>query len=384
MPRHPRFTVWYGEAKHLAEFVVQHTSLRQFSCEFRRIGEKGSAFAANPKLIQDILYLDKPDVIVTSGKPEKPIVGLEFSAEAPTGHDCFQRMARVAASLEYGIPFAYVFPRRRWVRRAGKARWDEYNPLVFKTLAQMSRFHGVPALGFLWPADKEHGDAEQGYLVCDKRGYCLPRADDPEIGRVWAFVNLAVEHYLANEPFSQMVFTEYYAEQEARMWEWFHARGGNQRSWSPLTSCTTFDDLNQVRREIRKYTGVWIPSFPEHIKARGQTVIYHNSSKTFRSDPYAGALIAVDYLLCRNGPTRQHRFRSLAIHFREASISQVVRKAQRYHERDCPLRAEADAANLSRYYSLHLREGCRYTKQKEIRTICAFADIIIFKDGILI
>ncbi len=347
MPRRPRFTVWYGEARHLAEFVVRHTSLQQYSCEFRQIGEKGSDFAANPKLIQDILYLDKPDVIVTSGKPEKPIVGLEFSAHAPTGHDCFQPMARVVASLEYGVPFAYVFPQRRWVLRAGKGRWDEYNPLVFKTLVQMSRFHGVPALGFLWPADKERGDAEQGYLVCEKRGYCLPRAGAPEIEQMWAFVNLAVEHHLANEPFSKMVFTEYYAEHQDRMSGWFHARGGNRRRWSPLTSCTTFDDLNQVRGMIRQRTGVWIPSFPDEMKARGQTVIHHNYSKSLRSDPYAGALTAVDYLRCRNGPTRQHRFRSLAIHFREASISQVVGKAQRYHERDCPLRKEADDANLN-------------------------------------
>lgn len=384
MASRPTFTVWFGEARAAAELLVQHTCLHRFACEFAQIQDRGVGFAENPKLIQDILYLDKPDVIVTSGIPEEPIVGAEFSAEAPSGHDCFQRIPRVAASVEYGIPFAYLFPERKWVERRSGGRWDWYNPLVFQVLLRISRMHGVPSLGFMWPGDEEHGDAAQGRLLCGPGGHCLPAAHHPNIEQVWQFVDLAVQHYLDNEPFSKMVYTEFHAQHEARMWEWFHARGGSRREWSPLTSCTVIAGLNDLRRWAREASGIWVPRVPDHLRERAESLIYRAGTNTLRSDPYAGALIALDYLRCRNGPTRQHRFRNLILHMPQVSIGEMVGQAQRFYERDCPLCWGAQDANLSRLYSLHLREGCRYTKQKEIRTFCAFADMIVFKDGIVI
>lgn len=384
MPARPKFTVWFGEACAAAELLVQHTCLREYRCEFEQIQDRGDGFAENPKLIQDILYLDKPDVLVTSGRPEEPIVGAEFSAEAPSGHDCFQRIPRVAASVEFGVPFAYLFPERKWVPRLSGGRWDLYNPQVFQVLLHMSRFHGVPALGFMWPGDEEHGAAAHGRLLCEPGGHCLPAAGEERIQQVWQFVDLAVQHYLANEPFSRMVYTEFYAQHEARMWQWFHERGGNAREWSPLTSCDTIVGDQDLRRWARAESGVRIPRLPDHLRDREESLVYHAGTRDFRSDPYAGALIALDYLRCRNGPTRQHRYRNLVLHMPEVSIAQMVGKAQRFYERDCPLCLGADEVSANRFYSLHLREGCRYTKQKEIRTFCAFADMIVFRDGIVI
>jgi len=174
----PTFTIWFGEACAAGELLVQHTCLRHYRCEFAQIQDRGEGFAENPKLVQDILYLDKPDVIVTSGQPEEPIVGVEFSAEAPSGHDCFQRIPRAAASVEHGVPFAYLFPKRKWVERGTGGRWDLYNPLVFQVLLHISRFHGVPALGFLWPADEERGNPAQGRLLCESGGQCLLAAGE--------------------------------------------------------------------------------------------------------------------------------------------------------------------------------------------------------------
>ncbi|MEA3401285.1 MAG: hypothetical protein U9R79_08620 [Armatimonadota bacterium] len=384
MPAPPKFTIWFGEARAAAELVVDHTCLRHYHCDFAQIQDQTGEFAQNPKLIQDILYLDKPDVIVTAGRPEEPIVGVEFSAEAPSGHDCFQRIPRVAASVEHGVPFAYLFPERKWVERQSGGRWDQYNPLVFRVLLHISRFHGVPALGFLWPGDEQRGNPAQGRLLCAPGGTCLPASDEPRVAQVWQFVDLAVQHYVDNEPFSKMVLTEFYAQHEARMWGWYHERGGDTREWSPLTSCDTISGLNDLRGWVREVAGTWIPRVPDHLHHRDESLIYHAGTTTFRSDPYAGSLIALDYLRCRNGPTRQHRFRNLVLHLPNVSIEEIVGKAQRFYERDCPLHGDAEDANLNRLYSLHLREGCRYTKQKEIRTFCAFADMIVFNDGVVV
>jgi len=242
----------------------------------------------------------------------------------------------------------------------------------------------VPALGFMWPADKQSGDAAQGYLLCEPGGGCLPEAGAEGTRMVWQFVDLAVEHYLANRPFSDMVFTEFYAQHETRMWKWYHDQARKKVEWSPLTSCDTLTGLSALRSWTRQASGVSLRRVPDHLRQRAESVVYHAGTRDYRSDPYAGCLIALDYLRCRNGPTRQHRMRNLVLHLPYLSISTMVDQAHRFYERECALRLGTEDANLSRRYSLHLREGCRYTKQKEIRTFCAFADMIVFKDGIVI
>ena len=49
-----------------------------------------------------ILYLDAPDLIVE--KDNEPIFSIEVTTEAGTGHNAFQRFARIAASVENCVP----------------------------------------------------------------------------------------------------------------------------------------------------------------------------------------------------------------------------------------------------------------------------------------
>jgi hypothetical protein len=60
---------------------------------------------------------------------------------------------------------------------------------------------------------------------------------------------------------------------------------------------------------------------------------------------------------------------------------------QRYYQRHCPFQ-EKQAETLRkenglRYLTLHLKDGCRYTKKKELRIICSVADVVLFSDGVL-
>src|SRR3989339_1497622 len=102
------FTVWYHDNRSFAEYLVESTKLRNHKTKIKKIS-LGKNFADNPDTIQKILYLDNPDAIVTYGFPEKPVLGIEFCAEAPSGHDIFQRVARVAASASLGTAFAFIF-----------------------------------------------------------------------------------------------------------------------------------------------------------------------------------------------------------------------------------------------------------------------------------
>lgn len=382
MPKN--FTVWYGESDRAARFVIENTLLAKTSPapQRRRIWPTTKSFVNNPSLIQRMLYLDKPDVVVTLGDPEQPVVGIEFCSEAPTGHDIYQRFARVVAAAELGTPFAYVFPRRKFVARKGGGRWDEYNPLALQALLQVGRFHNVPVLGFLWYEDEQRGKASMGRLLCDDIYTDLPSRNHPEIKALWQFVNMAIEYAQNNEPFSRMVFSPFYGERERIMWQAYSRRRDLQPEWSPLTS-REIVRTSQLTRYLRRFGLQTHLKLPPDLSARRETVIYRNEPKTFRGDPYAGALAALDYLECRAGPTKDHRFRNLAVHFSNTSIADLTDKAQRYYTHDCPLQFAKSSGKLDRYYMLHLREGCRYTKQKEIRIFGWFADIIIFKDAVL-
>ena len=65
-------------------------------------------FHTMPDHIKKILYLDAPDLIVEID--HEPIFSVEVSTEAGTGHNAFQRFARLAASVENNVPAFYIYP----------------------------------------------------------------------------------------------------------------------------------------------------------------------------------------------------------------------------------------------------------------------------------
>jgi hypothetical protein len=78
------FKVWYHDNKSFAEYLIKITNLGNYNPQIEKIS-LGRNFADNPDAIQKILYLDVPDAIITYGFPEKPVLGIEFCAEAPSG-----------------------------------------------------------------------------------------------------------------------------------------------------------------------------------------------------------------------------------------------------------------------------------------------------------
>lgn len=377
MPKRAAYTVWYAESAAQARLLEQNTALAN-RARVVRLPASRRDFPSVPRSLQQILYLDRPDVIVTHGPEHTPIVAVEMSAEAPTGHDAFQRFARVSACASLGVPFVYLLPERKWVQREGTTgRWDVYNPLILEALLRVGRVHQVPVLGVLWPADEERGRREQGYLRC-LGDEALPDPDLPEVRVVFEFLDEVIRSHESGYPMARMLSTLQWAQWEQEMRQRFHERGGGEGDWSPLSACKTVA-TSALARELKRR----MPELPEHLKARGETVLYMTGSKSFRGDPYAGALVAIDYLRCREGPTPMHRRRNLGILFPSASIRQLTDKCRGFHKTGCPLGWGPERAKASPYYTLHLRDGCRYTKQKEIRIICYFADFIVFEDGIV-
>ena len=375
------FKVWYHDNRTFAEYLIETTKLNEHDPKIERIST-GRDFANNPDMIQKILYLDMPDAVVTYGFPEKPILGIEFCAEAPSGHDIFQRVARVAASASFGTAFAFIFPEKKWVVRTIGGRWDNYNPLVMRALMHISRFHKVPSLSFFWEADILTGVEAEGFLRVDENYENMPDRESEEMKNFTKFVNLAIDYVLQNRDFREMMFDPFILEREAWMWEKYHQRYRSRPNifrWSPLTSCRKIE-TSELISLIEEVTGRR-PNLPHYVSEREETIIYEPGTRQFRSDPYSGSLVGIDYLMCRRGETVRHRHRNLAMRFRNVSFARMQEMFVRYYRDRCPFNPRQ--VEIDRYLTLHLKDGCRYTKQKELRIYCHIADLLIFRDAAL-
>ena len=74
------------------------------------------SFTTLPKYVADILYLDKPDIIIsgsTDGIHEKPIFSIEFAGCTPQYQHALQRFPRMLASVENGCPSILIIPPKK-------------------------------------------------------------------------------------------------------------------------------------------------------------------------------------------------------------------------------------------------------------------------------
>ena len=115
--------VWHS-ARSFAEYVVSNSILAPLKnkIEFRQLQEsdasKAGGFHKVPDHIKKILYLDAADVIIEYNS--NPIICIEETKEAGTGHNAFQRFARIAAAAENGVPALYLQPEAVIVDRKTK------------------------------------------------------------------------------------------------------------------------------------------------------------------------------------------------------------------------------------------------------------------------
>src|SRR3989338_3169110 len=97
------YRIWYSTDS-FADYIIANTDLRNKNPTKKKMYESDANNAKNfhtmPDHIKKILYLDAPDIIVEADS--EPIFSIEISTEAGTGHNAFQRFARLAASVEIG------------------------------------------------------------------------------------------------------------------------------------------------------------------------------------------------------------------------------------------------------------------------------------------
>ena len=411
------YRVWYS-TQSFADYIVDHTLLAEtdvlvMNKMYESDANNPDNFHRMPDHIRKILYLDACDLIVE--KDNEPVFSIEVTTEAGTGHNAFQRFARLAASVENGVPAFYIYPEGAIItRQNSRPRWDKINPLVFRALEEVMNIYQIPALLYYFPSDiAEYGaNPELSPHFINKglkydeniaRYAGCPDSNSVSMQNLFSAIDEVLRETQDNgvrQARENLLRRVAIRQQRIFMQEEYARKAGNRAadSMSPLTSVTRIPSeylLNYLSQyETDDY------SIGELLRSRARTCIYHVNAR-FRGDPYPGALAAIDYLKCRQGKTYEDRLDNLVLLFGQLEVdddAQTIRvtdcnnstiddffSSVKNCERNNLLTKDyADLRNkeIPRYL-MQVRYGSTYSKVKHIRVFSYFADAILFPDGSL-
>jgi len=408
----------------LVDWLVEHTDLKMLlksgKLEVKLLpksdGDNPKNFFQMPTKIKEILYLDSPDLIISLNSI--PVLSLEISREAGTGHNAFQRFSRIAAAVENGVAAFYIYPEAAIVSRENGDSWDVINPLIFRTLEEIMKVHDIPAFlyfhptefkGIRRPVEKTDSSSPKGMLLDSNPMFPgQPDSSDPQMQELFSHVNeiLRLAKSLSPSEIGHASLKEIWAR-EKRAWmstQWHVKRtsdDGTQRPESEMSPITATKEIDTsiLIRHLSKYAGDNL-DFGNLLPNRPRTIIYNPTGNYRKSgDPYTGCLVALDYLLCRQGRSYEDRGKNLVIAFGDIEIQgdelSITGPAE-IEDYVGPIRSLYNNANkvllglpfpqligqIPRYM-MQVRHGTTYTKNKPSRIYAYFADAILFKDGSL-
>jgi hypothetical protein len=404
------FRIWYS-TEPFADFIIANTELRNKTFVKKKMYESDANNAKNfhtmPDHIKKILYLDAPDLIVEID--HEPIFSVEVSTEAGTGHNAFQRFARLAASVENNVPAFYIYPEAAIIKRQNTPpKWDKINPLVFKALDDVMSIYSIPALLYYYPSDyRTHPDAStssnqlsKGILHDPNRNYSgSPLGSDAEMTNMFNAMNEIIsvfEKHGVVKGREKLLSNRTVIARRTLMNQEYTNKGGHL-NMSPLSATIKVSTV-----ELLKYLSKYETKnykIGELLRSRKETIIYKVDA-SFRGDPYPGALAAIDYLLCREGKSFEERKYNLVLCWSNVSVNKKIKtiqlngtkgkiddfiKAVKASENKNILGkcfSEIKPDEIPRYY-MQVRYGSTYSKVKHIRVFSYFADAILFPDGAL-
>lgn len=411
------YRVWYS-TESFADYIINNTDLKNKEVRKQRLYESDASnprnFHAMPDHIRKILYLDSPDLIVE--KDTEPIFSIEVSTEAGTGHNAFQRFARIAASVENDVPAFYIYPEASIISRSsvGSIGWDTINPSIFFALEAIMDIYSIPALLFYFPTDyRKYPNAKESPLRSTKGikydkdiiNYPgCPDSMDREMKSLFNCINEVVDKTKSSviDGRRNLLKSLCIRERKNLMKSEAVIKAGEKsvQEMSPLTATLDVPTeylLNYLKKyEKRDY------KIGELLRSRERTIIYQVNAK-FRGDPYPGAIAAIDYLLCREGKTYEDRKHNLVLAFglievddknqriefsnntnSSSTIDLLVESVKKSENHNLLTNDYTGLRNyeIPRYY-MQMRYGSTYSKVKHIRVYSYFADAILFPDGSL-
>lgn len=404
------YRVWYS-TESFADYIIAKTNLNSRNVVKRKMYESdannSNNFHSLPDHIKQILYLDAPDLIVEIDT--EPIFSIEVSTEAGTGHNAFQRFARLAASVENEVPAFYIYPEAAIITRKTTApKWDKINPLVFKAMEDVMTIYKIPALLYYFPSDyRTHNSAltspnllTKGLKYDKNRNFAgSPDSNHTEMLLMFDAINeiiSVVEQSGVIEGRNKLLGKKVLSTRKSFMQQEFADKGGNN-NMSPITA-TVKIPTEYLLNHLSQYESANY-KIGELLRNRTETIIYKVDA-AFRGDPYPGALAAIDYLLCREGKTFEerkynlvmcwgsleidHKNKTFTIKSDKSKIHNFIDAVKTSENKNLLKKNYEDIPNseIPRYY-MQVRYGSMFSKAKHIRVYSYFADAILFNDGAL-
>ncbi len=409
------YRIWYS-TESFADYIINNTVLTNFdnvvkSRLYESDASKPKHFHTMPDHIRKILYLDACDLIVE--KDNEPVFSIEISSEAGTGHNAFQRFARIAASVENNVPALYIYPEGVIItRKNAKPTWDKINPLIFKALDSVMSIYKIPTLLYYFPSDiNEYLNMPEEAPNLSKKGLHYdndiinysgcPDSQSESMQNMFKSINEILRHTEESgvkNAKDKLLSNIIIREQQAFMQKEFYNKSNNKTIYemSPLTA------VERVKTEfLLKYLSKYEDTqyrIGELLKNREYTSIYKINAH-FRGDPYPGAFAAIDYLISREGKTFEDRRDNLVLLFGKLYVDEINQTLNILNERNSTIKDFFnDVKNSSNHnllqknydelvnyeiprYLMQVRYGSTYSKAKHIRVFSYFADAILFPDG---
>lgn len=400
--------ILYSSTDNFGRFIVENTNLKKIKIQYKQLVESDAnrpkEFYKLPDRLKQLMYLDAADAILTVDG--EPMLVIEESHEAGTGHNVFQRFPRLAAAAENNVPCLYIYPEAAIVERQNSPiRWDPINPLIFKAMTSLLDVCGFPSLLFYYPSLYKSNKSNlieqknKGLLLDDEYLGC-PKRNEAEIKMMFNVINDFMELIGSSESL-QSAKTKFKSLPSVRerigwMSEEFYkkSQGRDWESMSPLSSCFEIDTTLLVEYLKRFEDSDY--KIGNLLKSRSKTLIYKVDAK-FRGDPYPGCLAAIDYLMCRYGDLIEERSKNLVMLWGDFKVNddklEIIDNGKsmiddfflsvRQSEQKNLLTSnfnELKNWEIPRYF-MQLRYGTAFTKTKHVRVYSHFADAIIFPDG---
>ena len=411
------YRIWYS-TESFADFIIDHTLLATLPHVKKKMYESDANnpnnFHTMPDHIRKILYLDAPDAIIE--KDNEPVFSIEVTTEAGTGHNAFQRFARIAAAVENSVPAFYIYPEGKIIsRNAVPDKWDEINPLIFNALEGVMSVYGIPALLYYFPTDdismyRNNVEASPHY---DDKGLCYdsdilrysgcPDSSAASMLKLFEALNeilIATEARGVIPARADLLRNLVIREQRTFMQGEFAVKSGGRpaTSMSPLSAVIEVPTLYLMNYLSQFETGGY--ELGDLLRSRETTCLYQVNAG-FRGDPYPGCLAAIDYLACRQGLTFEDRRKNLVMVWGKITVDNENETIEITNERRSTITDFFTAVQgssrlnlLTKYYHelqnkekpryfMQVRYGSTYSKVKHIRVYSYFADAILFPDGSL-
>ena len=357
--------IYYEGADSIEDWL--NSILPNVDISFEKLPNKNNSksFDLLPENIKRLLYLDKPDIII-SGKITndyyKPFVTIELASCTPQYQHALQRFPRMLGSISINCPSFLIMPSEK--RGNSNAQPYKRSQAIDYGAFRLMELYSVPAFVLDWPSD------ENGYLIFNKQDN-LPPIDCNALDLLKEFLNESLENY-KNENFVSKIMGSEIVEELKKYSEPRALKNGRPNFDKPsgersAKSKVKLDLLDTEKLISEIFTKQIISKkerelIPSKILNRNKSIVmYPTRILEHAGDPYVGMLCYYDIALCRNGPDPINRDYNLIAYCRNLSKNQI----KKYWDR----------------FNINSIENIK--QSKPLRIYYEIADLIIFSDGIL-